>query len=303
MPLIRYTQADMIISPARFIGSLVGLAMIAQALPAFAQTLDTRYTSVFTSRASVKADGIDNAIVTVTLKNANLLALRGLTVTLTSSRGSADEIIAEQAASDSSGRARFLVRSLKNGTATFSASAQNTALPQTVQITFVAGLNIGLIPGDLVKIPDDGDTKTLNDTAVYYYANNGKRYVFPNEKTYFTWYPDFSPVKIIATESMSLIPIGGNVTYRPGTRMVKFQTDPKTYIVTRGGILRWIKSEETARAWFGAEWNRFVDDISESFYVNYTFGQPITTSVDLALDQVKLATQTIDQDKGLPKNP
>ena len=33
--------------------------------------------------------------------------------------------------------------------------------------------------GDLIK----GESFS----SVYYYAPNGKRYVFPNEKTYFTW--------------------------------------------------------------------------------------------------------------------
>ena len=141
--------------------------------------------------------------------------------------------------------------------------------------------------------------KTLSDTAVYYYAVNGKRYVFPNEKTYFTWYPDFSKVKIVPIDQMSLIPIGGNVTVRPGTRMLKFQTDTKTYIVTRGGVLRWAKTEDVARGWFGADWNTYIDDVSEAFYVNYTFGEPVASPLDLALDVIKDATHTIDQDKGL----
>ncbi len=80
---------------------------------------------------------------------------------------------------------------------------------------------------------------------------------------------------------------------------MKFQTDTKTYIVTRGGVLRWAMTEDVVRGWFGANWNQYVDDISEAFYVNYKFGTPIANSLDLALDIVRAGTSSIDQDKGL----
>ena len=37
-----------------------------------------------------------------------------------------------------------------------------------------------------------GDLIKASQAAVYYYASNGGRYAFPNEKTYFTWYNDAS---------------------------------------------------------------------------------------------------------------
>src|SRR3990167_11552322 len=85
-------------------------------------------------------------------------------------------------------------------------------------------------PGDLIK--------GQSTSSVYYYASNGKRYVFPNEKTYFTWYTDFSTVKTISDAQLGVIAIGGNVTYRPGMKMLKITTDPRTYVVDQGGILR-----------------------------------------------------------------
>jgi hypothetical protein len=42
-----------------------------------------------------------------------------------------------------------------------------------------------------------GDLIKASLPAVYYYGGDGKRYVFPNEKTYKTWYADFSSVKKI----------------------------------------------------------------------------------------------------------
>ncbi len=260
---------------------------------------DQTFSIVSIDNTSVKADGIDQARVSVTLRDMNLLPIENTQVTLTSSRGANDEIMPENDTTDSIGKARFLVRSLREGNATFTAKASSVTLQKTVSVTFKDGLKIPLSDGDLIKIPDDGNAKTLSDTAVYYYAANGKRYVFPNEKVYFTWYPDFSKVKIIPIDQMSLIPIGGNVTYHPGTKLVKFQTDTKTYMVTRGGVLRWAMTEDVARGWFGPNWNQHVDDISEAFYINYKFGNPIGSSLDLALDIISAGTHSIDQDKGL----
>jgi hypothetical protein len=286
-------------------GAFLALSLLlAPLVSTAANPPDAFQSTIATDKTTLRADGIENARVSVTVKDMNLLALQGITVTLTSSRGGQDEIIAENATTDLLGKARFIVRSLRNGTATFTASAGGVTLQRTVTITFSGGLSIALAVGDLIKIPDDGNVLTLNDTAVYYYASNGKRYVFPNEKVYFTWYPDFSRVKIIPIDQMSLIPIGGNVTYHPGSKLVKFQTDPKTYLVTKGGVLSWAKTEEVARCWFGDTWNQQVDDITEAFYVNYTFGQPVENCLDLALDIVRASANTIDIDKGLaPRFP
>src|SRR3989344_8729122 len=67
--------------------------------------------------------------------------------------------------------------------------------------------------------------KGQTSTAIYYYAVDGKRYVFPNDKTYLSWYPDFSNITVVSDTDLASIPIGGNVTYRPGKRLVKIQTD------------------------------------------------------------------------------
>ncbi len=269
------------------------------ALAAQSVMIDPVASMMSISKAELKADGIDNALLTITVKDTNFGTVTDAKVVLTSSRGAMDEIRAENDLSDSVGKVRFRIFSLKDGMSTFTASVGDVTIAKTAQITFHGGLSINLSAGDLIKIPDDGNAQNLSDTAVYYYAQNGKRYVFPNEKTYFTWFTDFSTVKTIPIDQMSLIPIGGNVTYHPGTRMVKFQTDVKTYMVTRGGVLRWVKTEDVAQGWFGANWNQHVDDISEAFFVNYTFGEPVENALDLALDVIRNGTQTIDRDKGL----
>jgi hypothetical protein len=277
----------------------VALSLFGGSAVLAAATMDRENSRISAEKVTLKADGIDNTRITVTIKDTNLMPMTDKKVILTSSRGKVDEIRIESDTTDSLGKAYFRVFSLKDGTATFSASVDGVPLSRMVAVSYSGGLSISLQTGDLIKIPDDGDTKTLSDTAVYYYGADGKRYVFPNEKTYFTWYPSFEKVQIISLDQMSLIPIGSNVTYHPGVRMVKFQTDPKTYMVTRGGVLRWAKTEAVAKGWFGDQWNTYVDDISEAFYINYKIGTPVESSLDLALDIIRTGTKTIGIDKGI----
>jgi hypothetical protein len=124
-----------------------------------------------------------------------------------------------------------------------------------------------------------GDLLKASGPAVYYYAADGKRYVFPNEKTYFSWYNDFSSVKTISDAELAAIPIGGNVTVRPGTKLVKIQTDPKVYAVTKCGVLHWVESETIARNLYGDAWATRVIDVPDAFFVNYTIGSSVSTSV------------------------
>ena len=99
--------------------------------------------------------------------------------------------------------------------------------------------------------------------------------MFVNDKAYFSWYPDFSAVQTVNAATMANIPIGGNITYRPGSRMMKIQSDPKVYVVARGGILRWVSTEAKAKDLFGNDWNKMIDDIPDSFFVNYKIGSSI----------------------------
>lgn len=141
-----------------------------------------------------------------------------------------------------------------------------------------------------------------SESTLYYYAADGKRYVFPNEKTYKSWFLDFSNVVELANSELAAIPLAGNITYRPGVRMVKIQTDPKTYAVSRGGILRWVKTEEVATALYGNDWNTKIDDMPDTFFVNYTIGEPIEFAGDYDRNTEMTSTTTINDDKGIEKS-
>jgi hypothetical protein len=119
--------------------------------------------------------------------------------------------------------------------------------------------------------------KTPGSSAVYYCGRDGKRYVFPHKSVYDSWYEDFSTVQTITDAELAHIPIGGNVTYRPGSVMVKIQSDPKVYAIDEKGTLRWVTTAEIAAALYGANWGKRVVDVSDTLFINYSVGEPITT--------------------------
>jgi hypothetical protein len=130
--------------------------------------------------------------------------------------------------------------------------------------------------GLLVRLVDDGDASTTVDSAVYVVGADGKRHAFPSELVYKTWFQDYDDVAFIDPENLAKYELGGNVTVRPGTWLVKITTDPKVYAVEPGGILRWVTTEEIAVSLWGSNWNEQVVDVPDTFWGNYTVGEPIT---------------------------
>ncbi len=142
--------------------------------------------------------------------------------------------------------------------------------------------------GDLIR----GETFS----AVYYMGADGFRYVFVNEKTFFTWYDNFDDVVFITDEELGQIQICGNVTYKPGSKMIKINTDPKVYYVDEGGSLYWVSSESLATEMYGSNWNQQIDDVPDGFFSNYTItGDEAVAS----MADESFTDHTINEDKGL----
>lgn len=130
--------------------------------------------------------------------------------------------------------------------------------------------------------------------AVYYVGADGKRHAYPNSKVFFTWYSNFDDVETVTPEKLASYPLGKNVAYRPGVRMVKFTTLDKVYAVGRNGVLRWIASEEVAKALYGSDWNTKIDDIPDTFYMDYAFGSDVAASADFAPAAESAGAPTFD---------
>lgn len=151
------------------------------------------------------------------------------------------------------------------------------------------------IQGSLIKL--ECPVGALSDhpcKAVYYSGLDGKRHAFPNEKVFFTWYSNFESVQIVTQAKMSSLVLGKNVTYRPGSRMLKFPTVPMVYAVSKGGILRWVKTETDAISLYGTQWSTKVDDLSEAFFLDYKYGLDITPSAVYSVTSETNSALSID---------
>ncbi|MEK7105165.1 MAG: hypothetical protein AAB865_00560, partial [Patescibacteria group bacterium] len=122
-----------------------------------------------------------------------------------------------------------------------------------------ASAETSLENGDLIK----GSLSTV------YYFYNDERWTFPNEKTFMTHYEDFDGVMDISDTQLASYPLAGNIVVRPGTWMIKVDTDPKTYVVTRGGGIRWVETEEVATDLYGENWNQWIIDVPDVFFTDY----------------------------------
>ena len=137
-------------------------------------------------------------------------------------------------------------------------------------VSFAPTASAAAQAGDLIK--KDGLS------AVYYLGEDGKRYVFPNESTFKSWYSDFSSVVTVSADELASYPLGANVVVRPGTKLVKITTDPKVYAVEPNGSLRWVQTEADAIALYGANWAQRVIDVADSFFTNYTISTPLASN-------------------------
>ena len=147
----------------------------------------------------------------------------------------------------------------------------------TVMVMTVVVMSGIVVAPAQAAVAKAGDLIKMNGlSSVYYLGNDGKRYVFPNEATYFSWYPDWSGVVTVSSTELSSYPLGSNVVMRPGTNLVKITTDPTVYAVEPNGVLRSIVSEANAIALYGSDWAKKVVDVPDSFFMSYTIGTALT---------------------------
>lgn len=176
----------------------------------------------------------------------------------------------------------------------FTAANESYEAVTTTQTSTSGGTSTGTT-GGLIKTACAGDEAADHPCkAVYYLGSDGSRHAFTNEKVYFTWYNDFDDVETVSSSVMASYSLGKNVTYHPGTRMVKFPSLNTVYAVQKGGVLRAIDSESVAVTLYGSTWNQQIDDISEAFYGNYTIGDDIAGASDYDASDAVASVNSID---------
>ncbi|MFH1621158.1 MAG: Ig-like domain-containing protein [Patescibacteria group bacterium] len=151
------------------------------------------------------------------------------------------------------------------------------------------------VSGNLIKLECPTETEADHPCkAVYFIGKDSKRHAFPNSKIFFSWYEDFSSVSSVASGVMAEFPLGKNVGYRPGSKMVKFSTLNNVYVVSKNEGLRWVTTEAVAVGLYGDDWNTKIDDIPDTFYSDYNFGTDISDVTQFDVQNEYDETPTIN---------
>ncbi|MDO8598579.1 MAG: S8 family serine peptidase, partial [bacterium] len=192
-------------------------------------------------------------------------ALSGRAVVFRSNRSS-DVLAPSTAVTDGSGIATATIRATEEGIAEITATIDQQLIGSG-RAVFARVLDRPIGVGSLLR---------GRGATVYLIASDGKRYAFPDAQTFRSWYADDGGVQRVSDTILAAFPLGGLATIRPGTFLVKIQTDPKVYAVESGGTLRGLPSEEVARALFGPLWNRRILDVPDAFFATYRMGSPVS---------------------------
>lgn len=131
-----------------------------------------------------------------------------------------------------------------------------------------------------VSYPAGSLLTTIESSAVYYISDDSKKYVFPDLKTYLTWYSDFSNVIDVTVADLDLFADGGVAPYRAGIKLITHPNTAKIYAVEPGGVLRWLPSAQIAENLYGQNWAARVQDIIPGYFgTSYVIASDISDTL------------------------
>jgi len=166
---------------------------------------------------------------------------------------------------------------MKKGKMSLAVSLTISTLVWSLGLTAFTANVMAVGAGDLIK--QEGSA------SVYYVGSDSKRYVFPNQAAFDSWYGAGTSVTTVASDVLLGFELGGNVVDRAG-RLAQVVTNDspwmvasnKVYAVSTNGTLQPIDSAATAVALFGSDWETRISPISEQLFSNYTVGTELTSS-------------------------
>jgi hypothetical protein len=205
----------------------------------------------------------------VTIKDANGNVIPGKFVTLKGERpGKTTELTL---ITNEQGQSLWELSSGTEAVFTFSATVDGKELLQKPKINFINAT----LDGQLVK----GESHP----AVYLLKSDNKRYVFPNQSVFKSYYANFDTVKTISDSELAQYMLGGNITYRPGS-LIKVPSLSKVYrvkeTVNNINFIEWIETEEFAKKMYGPAWASLVHDVNDSFFTDYYEQHIMCTGLD-----------------------
>jgi len=125
--------------------------------------------------------------------------------------------------------------------------------------------------------------KGSGDT-IYWLGADNKRYVFPDDVTLQSWISEDTSGQVLDDGQLAVHPIGGAMTVRPGSYLVRFASSPTIYVVAHGAMLHAV-SDDLAAAYGGTDWKLKIQTLDVALFANYRVGQPLKYSSDFNPEQ------------------
>ncbi|MCX6714772.1 MAG: S8 family serine peptidase [Candidatus Uhrbacteria bacterium] len=125
--------------------------------------------------------------------------------------------------------------------------------------------------------------RAKGSNSVYYVGADGKRHVFWNTQSYFSWSDSWNDVVWITDATLPTLAFGAPILPKQGVVLVKIASDPNVYkvesdLVTGAPYLRKITSEAIAIQMYGAHWADYVIDLEPTLFTHYAHGKDVVTA-------------------------
>lgn len=130
---------------------------------------------------------------------------------------------------------------------------------------------------------------------VYYVAQDNKKYLIPDAKTFYTWYGSFSNIKVLAKKDFNNIKTGSvRVTVRPGSSLVKFVGNKNVYVVLKGASLRKVADKQMAKGVFTESWYKSLVVLPAKDISDYSIGDNLEAAEQYDANYQRGQVKTID---------
>ena len=120
--------------------------------------------------------------------------------------------------------------------------------------------------------------KLSTDPAIYQIQADGKKHLFVNSPTFWSYYAGTwsnlkrdgfdASIETISQDIFDSIDTGNNIVIKPGSRLIKFSNSPKVYVIFSDNKLKSF-SEQKALEIYGGLWKNKLVSIQNGFESNY----------------------------------
>ena len=119
----------------------------------------------------------------------------------------------------------------------------------------------------LVRI--SSDPSGVNTTVTYYIGRDGRRHAFPHPSVMDSWYRSgMPPTRTLTMEEIHAIPLGANVTYRPGVKVLQFEGS-SMYVVAGEKMIRVVADAQAVANLYGPRWFNHLVGLSDAHFADY----------------------------------